>query len=198
MKKISLVILLITAVTVNKLAAQQSMFSIQYSVGFGTGDMKEFICNASWRGMTLDYRYMLNGNKIGVGVSTGWNAFYKEKLNSTLTDGTQTLHGDRYNYCSVVPILGMVDYYFSPNQKINPFVGLGVGTAYSQDDVDMGLYTSQTETWHFCLQPEAGVIISPNPGFGFIIAAKYYSAFETSNNPARNYLAANLGFVWQY
>lgn len=198
MKKISLIILLFAATVVNKVAAQQSMFSVQYSVAYGTGKLHDFICNTSWRGATMDYRKYINGGQIGIGGTIGWNAFYKAKLNHTFVDGTKTITGDSYNYSSSVPIMAAADYYFSPNQKINPFVGLGIGTTYTQDDLDMGLYTYQLSNWHFSMQPELGVIVSPSPGFGIIISGKYYTAFKTSTSDAHNYFATNIGFVWQY
>lgn len=198
MKKISLIILLVAAITVNKVAAQQSMFSIQYSIGYTTGKLNDFICNTSWRGATMDYRKYINGGQIGVGATIGWNAFYKAKTNTSFVDGTKTITGDAYNYSSSVPMMLVGDYYFSPNQKINPFVGFGLGTTYTQDDVDMGLYTYQLSAWHFSMQPEAGVIITPNPGFGIMISGKYYTALKTSNSAAHNYFATNIGFVWQY
>ena len=198
MKKIVSVILFISALTLNKANAQQSMLSIQYSVGYTTGKLNDFICNTSWRGATMDYRKYINGGQIGIGGTIGWNAFYKAKENTSFVDGTKTITGNAYNYSSSVPIMAIADYYFNPNQKINPFVGFGLGTTYTQDNVDMGLYTYQESAWHFSMQPEAGVIITQNPGFGIIISGKYYTALKTSGSEAHNYFATNIGFVWQY
>ena len=46
-------------------------------MGFGAGNMHDFIGPASFRGFTVDYRNLVKPN-IGVGVDIGWNVFYDE------------------------------------------------------------------------------------------------------------------------
>ena len=181
-----------------KVTAQKNLFAIEYTVGFGMGDLNDYISKTSWRGATMEYRSMVDDG-IGVGFEVGWNAFYEAPGYTTIKDGTQTLSGTQYRYCSTVPMLVDLNYYLKPDEKINPFVGIGVGTEYSRTDTDMGLYTSRKETWHFAFKPELGIIAEVGPGTGIIISAKYYSALKTQElEQTRSYIAANIGLVWQY
>ncbi|MBL7857535.1 MAG: outer membrane beta-barrel protein [Cyclobacteriaceae bacterium] len=195
MKKIiyiifSLVFLLTTA------ASAQSFFSVQYSMGFGSGDTKDYVNNASFRGAALEFRQMVNPN-IGVGAEVGWNVFYERRPYDSYTSGTQTLTGVQYRYINMLPIIVAVDYYLKPDEHINPFVGLGIGTIYDQRNTDMNLYTLETNVWHFALRPEAGIRVNANPGLDIILVGKYFTGFKTDDLDAQNYFTFNVGFVFK-
>lgn len=162
------------------------------------GDLNTFIEKTSWRGFTFEYRNMVDEG-IGVGFEVGQGAWYNDEGYKTYTDGTQSLSGYQYRYVSTVPILVDLNYYLKPGEKVNPFVGLGVGTEFSRTDVDMGLYYQEINTWAFALKGELGLIYQMNPGTGLIISGKYYSGFKTEElDQTRNYVGLNVGLVWQY
>ena len=194
MKKIFLAIVLTAFVAVAQLKAQDGLFSVQYSVGFGTGDVKDFISVPSWRGIAFEYRYMMRPN-VSVGFETGYNLFYEELAYDTYTEGTESLSGKQYRYLHTVPVLGTVDYNFKPDANFNPFIGIGIGTLYSNKDVDMGMFTKESDVWQFALRPEVGTFISTDY-VDMIFAAKYMMGFKTGNSDPRNYITLNLGFVF--
>ena len=196
MKKIFYIFLLVGCIAVTQANAQQRFFSLQYSMGFGSGDTKDFVNSASFRGISLEYRQFVNPN-IGVGMETGWNVFYERRAHDTYTKGAQSLSGVQYRYINMVPILAAADYYLKPGEHINPFVGLGVGTLYANQRVEMGLYYVSTEAWQFALRPEAGILINANPDLDLIVAAKYFTGFKTSEMASQGYFALNLGFVFK-
>ncbi|MBL0342770.1 MAG: hypothetical protein IPP71_18900 [Bacteroidetes bacterium] len=177
---------------------QGSIAAMQYTVGIGTGDLKDFISKASFRGATFDYRKMYMDKHVGIGFELGWSAYYEENNYATYTNGTESISGKQFRYCSTVPVLISANYYLSPLKNINPFAGIGIGTEFSRSDLDMGVFTIQTDTWHFAVKPELGVIIKYGPGAGVIVSGKYYNAFKTSEQGTRSYIAANVGLVWEY
>lgn len=196
MKKINLIILFLLCTTVSKVIAQQSMFIAQYSVGFPVGDLNKFISKTSWRGATLEYKSMVDDG-IGVGVQTGWNAWYEAKDYSTYTIDQQSLSGKQWRYCSTVPVLATLDYYLKPGERVNPFAGLGIGTMFSRTNLDVGIWTKEINTWQFAFQPEVGVVVQTSPGTGLIISAKYYSALKNKELDSNlGYFALNVGFEW--
>jgi len=197
MKRIYIIILLLIVTSGSRLIAQTNLFALQYSVGFTMGDFKDFIGKESWRGVTMDYRSMVNEN-VGVGIETGWNAFYEKKDYATYVDGTRSLSGTQFRYCSAIPILVSADYYFNPGESLSPFIGLGIGTIYTRNDLDMGLYTIREDVWHFALKPEAGLLFKTRPDFGIMLCVKYYNGFNSEDLGTRNYVATNIGFVWEY
>jgi len=193
MKKIFFILLVTGMIATTQLNAQDSFFSIQYSVGFGNGDMKDFIEKTSWRGISFEYRNLVTPN-IGVGIESGMNTFYEKKDYATYTQGTRSLSGVQYRYINTIPILAAADYYFSPGEKINPFLGLGIGTIYNLRDLDMGLYTIEEDAWQFALRPAVGVLFNVSEGVDLYLGAKYFAGFKGGDLEAQNYFTINVGF----
>jgi opacity protein-like surface antigen len=193
MKNILLAVLFVGFIT-SQVSAQESKFSLQYSVGFPTGDVKDFVDAVSWRGISIEYRYIMKPN-IGIGLETGYNMFFKEMPYASYTEGTKTVTGKQFRYQHMVPILAAANYYFKPDETFNPFVGLGVGTLFSSRDVDMGMFTMENDGWQFVLRPEVGTLIN-TMNIDFILALKYVTAFKTDVINAQNYLTLNVGIVF--
>lgn len=93
-------------------------------------------------------------------------------------------------------MLVAADYYLSPGETFNPFVGLGLGTMYSRRNTDMSTYTLEEEAWHFVLRPEAGFIYEVSPDVGLSATAKYYIGFEAGDLPTQSYITLNFGVVF--
>jgi outer membrane protein len=175
----------------------QSFTSIQYSIGFATGDMGDFNSSTSFRGITLDYRKLVQPN-IGVGFDIGWNVFYSYMPDDIYTQGKVSYSGKQYRYNNQFPLLFAADYYLKPDDKLNPFVGLGIGTMYSLRNTDMGQYRFEQDAWHFALRPEAGFLYEANEGLSLSVTGKYYYGFEAGDLDAQSYFALNFGFVFKY
>jgi len=194
MKKIFFVFLLTGIITATQVKAQESLFSVQYSMGFGLGDLKEYNESASLRGMSFEYRYMMKP-AIGVGFETGYNLFYDKMDYATYTKGTESLSGIQYRYTHAVPVLAAFDYYLKPDTKFNPFVGLGVGTLYTFRDLDMGMFTQESDVWQFALRPQVGVLVDTGMG-NLILGAKYFSGFKAKDTEGQQYFTINVGLVF--
>lgn len=190
MKKIAFIFLLF----VSTVAVGQTITSLQYSMGFGTGDLGSYIGKPSFRGVTLDYRKLVQPN-VGVGFELGWNVFYQGQSGETYTQGKVTYSGNQYRYNNQFPILFATDYYLSPDEPVSPFVGFGIGTMYSMRNTDMGLYTLKEDAWNFTLRPEVGVLIEASPEVSLMITGKYYHGFKAGDLPTQSYFALNIGFV---
>jgi hypothetical protein len=198
MKKIFLIIILVSVSTVSTLFAQTKLFALEYTVGFTSGDFHNFITKPSYRGMTFDFRSLVKDN-LGVGVEIGWNTFYQKFDYSTYTEGTVSLTGTQYRYTFATPMLVSIDYYLKPGSTINPFIGFGIGTEYTRNAMQMGLYSLYRDVWHFALKPELGIIYTPaSSGVGVILTGKYYNAFKSGDVKTRSYFTANIGLLWEY
>jgi hypothetical protein len=171
----------------------QSVTIVQYSMGFATGDLNDFIGSPSFRGITVDYRKMVRSD-IGVGFELGWNVFYDARPFDTYSIGNLSYSGKQWRYNNQFPILASIDYYLNPGERINPFAGLGLGTMYSFRYTDMGQFRFQEEAWHFALRPEVGVLIEASPGIGFAISGNYSYGFEAGDLNAQSYFALTVGF----
>ena len=194
MKKIIFIISL-CFITVEA-AVAQSNTTISYSVGIPFGDLSDFVSKPSWRGVTLDFRKMINPN-IGVGFSTGWNVFYEAMDYGSYTRDNQTLTGKQYRYSNHIPIYINPTYYLKPDATVNPFFSLGIGTIYTLRNTDMNLYTLEQEAWGFALAPEVGIQYAMGEGTGaaFTVSGKLNHAFKAGDiNSAQSFFTLNVGF----
>ena len=170
-------------------------FSMQYAVSFGTGDMSDFISAVSWRGALIEYRMPVKQN-LFAGVDLGWNVFYEKKDHDTYTVGTESLSGVQYRYQNEVPILASFDYLISSDKPLKPYVGLGIGTIYSERATDMNMYRLEERTWQFALKGELGVLYELNYATSIKFAAKYYNGFKTGTLDNQGYFSLSLGMAW--
>jgi len=194
MKKIIFIISL-CFITVGATVAQSNT-TISYSVGFPVGDLSDFIQNVSWRGVSIDFRKMINPN-IGVGFSTGWNVFYEDMGRDTYTIDNVSITGKQYRYSNHIPIYINPTYYFKPDGIVNPFVSLGIGTIYTLRNTDMNLYTYEQESWGFALAPEFGIQYSLAEGTGaaFTVSGKLNYGFKAGDiNSDQSFFTLNVGF----
>jgi len=77
--------------------SQGSIYTIDYSMGFGTGDMGKYIGSASFRGFTFEGRGFVTDN-VTIGGLFNWSTFYEEQRGATYEEGTLTVTGNQYRY----------------------------------------------------------------------------------------------------
>jgi hypothetical protein len=194
MKKVFYIFLF--SVIASTAVAQNSLVSWQYSIGFGTGDLHDYISSASFRGVTFNYQRFVRPD-LSTGLEFGWNVFYQEKPFGTYTRGDFDYSGKQYRYSNNFPMLATINYYLRRDEAINPFAGLGIGTMYSIKYMDMGSYGFTSDAWPFVLKPELGIIYKTD-GASISLSSKYYYGFKTSDLPAQSYITINLGLVLNY
>jgi outer membrane protein len=196
MKKILVLMIFCSLfITTKSYAQQESYMSLQYSVSFGSGDLGDYISAASWRGALLEYRSPVKTNLM-VGVDLGWNVFYEKKDYDTYTVGTESLSGIQYRYQNAVPILVSADYLILSESLLKPYVGLGIGTLFSERATDMGMYRWVQNPWQFALKGEVGVLYELSYRNSVKFAAKYYNAFKSNSLDGQSYFSLSLGMAW--
>jgi opacity protein-like surface antigen len=193
-----LVILIVFAqVLTARQAFSQSTFTTQYAINFPLGNTADYIGATSFRGISLDYRYNIQPN-IAIGIGTGWYTFYEKKDYGTYNndDGSLAISGLQYRYINSAPLLIVGDYYFSPEEKFSPFVGLGIGVTYNKIKTQMSQYYVDTDSWQFSLAPEVGVRLGATTGVWGVVSARYNGNFKTSELDAQSYLTLNVGVMF--
>ena len=196
MKKIITLAIFCSLLVFTKGYAQQgSYMSIQYAISFSSGDMGDFISSPSFRGVLLEYRNAVTDNVL-VGVDLGWNVFYEKKDYDTYTSGTVSLSGIQYRYQNEIPILISAEYLISSVNPLKPYVGLGIGTMYSERSTDMNLYRLEENPWHFALKPEIGLLYELSLSTSFKLAAKYYHGFKSGELENQGYFSISAGLAF--
>jgi outer membrane protein len=143
----------------------------------------------------MEYRAAIKNNLLA-GVDVGWNVFYERKEYDTYTVGTESLSGVQFRYQNSVPIFASFDYMISSENALKPYVGLGIGTLYSDRSIDMNLYRLQEKTWQFALKGELGLLYEVSYNASVKFAAKYYHAFKTNTLDSQGYISLSLGMAW--
>jgi outer membrane protein len=196
MKKILFLTIVCSFLLTSKSYGQvESYISAKYAVSFGTGDMGDYISKASWRGFLMEYRGAVRSNLL-VGVDVGWNVFYEKKAKDTYSEGTVSLTGVQYRYQNEVPILVSADYVFMSDGPVKPYVGLGIGTLWSERATDMNLYRLTENTWHFAMKGELGLLYDISYTTAVKFAAKYYNGLKTNTLESQGYFSLSLGMAW--
>lgn len=175
----------------------KNQFSVQYDISFGAGDLGDFITKPSFRGASVQYRYAVKNN-ILLGGDLAWNVFYEKNDYATYTEGTQSLSGIQYRYQNGIPILFQTDYLFNPDKKFAPFVGIGIGTLYTERKVNMNIYIFEINTWQFLVKPEAGFLYNISEKTSLKLGAKYYYGFKSSELESQSYITVSVGFAFHF
>lgn len=197
MKKTIIIALLCTIFAVSKGYSQVgSYWSLQYGVSFATGEMSDYISKASFRGALLEYRKQLEPN-IHVGFDVGWNVFYQKEDYATYTSGNEAVSGVQQRYQNQVPILVSGDYLITPDAAFTPYIGLGIGTMYTERSTDMNIYRWEKNVWQFALKPEVGMLYEMSYGTSFKLAVKYYNGFKTTQIDTQGYLSVSAGLAFR-
>jgi outer membrane protein W len=187
--------ILILVFTISSYA--QSKFAITYSVAFPTGETSDYFESTSWRGLGIDYTYLIKEN-LGVGFSTGWQVFSEDVGYVTETTRTETISGFRYNYLNSFPLFGTGTYYFNAAGKIEPYAALGIGLVYNRLEEDTGLFTNENTAWQFGLRPELGLDYEMGyQGVGLRAAVRYQYVASGSDVPSLPFFSVNVGLVWK-
>ncbi len=196
MKKIITIIIFCSLLFATKGYSQDSYMSIQYEVSFTSGDLGDFISAVSWRGAYFEYRKAIRDN-LFVGVDVGWNVFYEKKNFDTYTSGVETISGVQYRYQNEVPILVSAEYFISSSNKVKPYIGLGIGTMYSERVVDMGMFRKEENPWHFAIKPEIGFLMEMSYSTALKLSAKYYNGFSSGELKNQGYFSIGIGFAFK-
>jgi hypothetical protein len=175
MKNKVLFIVLLSFAIPGMVQAQSGYASIQYVIGFGTGDLGSFISKASFRGAVFEYQRNINPN-LSAGLEIGWNTFYEKKDYDTYTQETVSVSGLQYRYSR----------------------NLGIGTMYTKRDTDMGQWRLAQEAWHFALKPELGLLYELNFSTDLKASAKYYTGFAGGDlESSQSYFAITAGIAFK-
>ena len=178
--------------------AQDGYTSLHYDVSFGLGNTRDFINTPSFRGVGFDYRKMASAN-VGVGMSMAWHTFYERKDYATYSfdDGLTSLSGVQYRYLNALPLHISTNYYFGEEDaEVRPYLGLGVGTLFSERKTEMGQYAVTTTSWQFSLQPEVGVLYQVQSDAYLFLAGKFTTPFKNSDFNSQPFLSLNFGLAW--
>lgn len=184
------IIILALAVFGGTATFAQNVWTVNYEVGIPLGGMTDYISKTSWRGFSVNGQSYIT-DKVTLGGTFQWNAFYEKYARDTyeLPDGavTSTVWAKMY----VMPLLVNARYNFKPEGTFRPYVGLGTGAYYIQQETQVGLYSDSPKNWRFGLAPEVGLYYP----FGMSDLALHFKVSYNHVFYNVDPVGSNLGFL---
>ncbi len=184
---------------VTSLCFSQGMYILNYTVSFTTGEARDYISNASFRGMTLDGRSFLN-EKVSLGGSVNWATFFENPDYNTFTHGPMAFTGTQNRYINAFPVLFTAHYYFNEFEAMSRvYIGGGIGTYKIVRRTDMGVYRVEDSNWHIGFAPEIGVLFPFAKGQSINVNLKFNYAIAADETIDYQWFGLSVGYAfWHY
>ncbi|RFM27300.1 OmpW family outer membrane protein [Deminuibacter soli] len=201
MKKILPVILLLTCClgSLHSIAqtASPDKFFVSWEIAFPNNDL---VSKASFSGGRLEYRRMIKPN-FSIGIGASWNSF--EQYAGTKTyqapSGNGAVTTDAVKDIYTVPVTISGHYYLQGGKHIKPYIGVGLGTQYSEQDIYYNIYGIEDNNWGFCVRPEIGFLVRIARGAELNVGGFFNYATNKSDDLGFNHLqhfGINIGFAF--
>ena len=149
--------------------------NINYTISTPVGDFKDFINKTTYRSWAASLLYGIN-DKVSVGLGTGFQDFYQKYPRDTYKlEGGGDISAVVSNSVQAIPVLAQVQYNFSPQAIVQPYVGVGVGGNLILYRQFLGEFGSSKTKFGIAARPEAGVFIPFRKGgpAGITLRADY-------------------------
>jgi len=199
MKKLILIFIVFLVIQASSYAqySPKDKFYVGWEVGVPSND---FISATSFRGGRVAYERMVKPH-LSVGLGMSWNSFeqYVPKTTYQKSDGSGAITSDIVRELYSLPLTLDVKYYLRPGDKLQPYVGIGLGGQYSAQAIYFNIWGIEDNNWGFVARPELGLSYAFNHNLGLNLNAAYNSAsiksdfFKTSNV---DHIALGIGLVF--
>ncbi|MDR0790164.1 MAG: hypothetical protein LBO06_05170 [Bacteroidales bacterium] len=140
--------------------------------------------NYEWGvGGNLLVEFQLQEKKVSMGLAVGYNYFYPKTYKIAFLPRKHLWAANQ------IPLTVFCNYYFTKNEKLKPYIGLGLSTAWGKYDYSLsneanmeevyGYYLREYEGqsgWHFGIAPRCGFMftLDHQNAFGFEVGYQYY------------------------
>ena len=187
---------LIIAILMTASVNSQSLFSLNYAMGFSMGETADYIASPSFRGFEVSGRYYIS-DQFSVGGSFTTSTFYEKLAGASYTQDNMTITGTQYRYLNAFPILFQAHYYTSHNiMKPRIYLGAGIGPYIMNQETDIGTWVWENNNWHFGVSPEIGLLYPLSESTKINIGVKYHYVFKAKETNDHSWIGLNIGFAW--
>jgi opacity protein-like surface antigen len=165
--------------------AWSNLWGLSWEISIPTNN--DFLTKTSFAGGKFEYRHFFPGKPLSLGVSLGWNSYEQYIPTQTITydEGSKAITTDMDRVIYTVPVAAIGHYYFNYGKMAMPYLGVGIGAQYSEQDIYYNIFLDEEYNWGFLVRPEIGVLIAPGQKNWGILAGASYS-FATNKNESFN------------
>ena len=150
-----------------------------YQAALSQGDTELFADGLEWRNFGLDFRKMVSP-QASIGFFTGWHTFNNQE-DGLLSFDQVDVSGLQRRFLNAFPLLLTGHWYLQDARRGGAFVGLGAGTYWIENRVEVGRTSLSTDEWHFGVAPEVGWALDTASGLAPYLSVRYNYAFEAGD-----------------
>lgn len=155
--------------------AQDWFWGATWGLSMADGATRDYISEESWRNFGLEGRKFVSP-RTSIGLSFNWTVL-DEKTTETVVLPGGALTGTQFRYINAFPLLLTGHKYFGDEERTMIFVGAGIGAYAVERRTEVGLIAVTTDSWHFGIAPEAGLILPLGwRAKGFVNARYHYTS----------------------
>lgn len=178
-----------------KRGPKQFLLGVLWDVGLPLGPSRDFVRKVDPAGLTVSGRLRrlvsLPHSRLGLAFDIAWNNL-EEKTGASIEMGNVTITGTQIRELSVSPLVVKPFFALGELEDVSPYVGVGVGVAYVQQRLDLGIYRYFDESWQFVVQPELGVEVPIGPLHGLAALRLNYLA-RSPEGSEQMYMTFSVG-----
>ncbi len=182
--------------------AQQKGDSDAYiNWNLGTPLNNSFVKGFNGSGANAGYNRFITKN-LAVGGALGWNNYNTYYDRQTYVTKTGAITTDMYTYIFALPVTATISKYFECGNIVFPYVKVGAGVLYSEQNQYYNIYEDKQTNWGFTAIPEVGARISlkPQNNWAINVGAQYlYGTNKADNYGLKNLqtFSVNVGLSWK-
>jgi len=200
MKKILSILLIAFVLTGTSNA--QTIFGLSYEPATPLGDMTNFIGKTSLRGLSGSANWFIT-SKFSAGLTVQWTGFYEKEERETWYFEGSAITANAWKEFYMWSFYANARYQFKDVRdegNFVPYVGLGIGTMYIDQNAQVGTYIIDENSWRFALAPEVGARLPMGieKSWGFNIMLRYQMAFYNKHDiNLLQFLNYSVGVYWK-
>lgn len=187
-----ILILLLGLVTLVVSAQDGSTFFVNYLPAMPLGETADFTDNISPRGVDFEVQKFVKDD-LAIGFLIGWNIFRQKISDETFEHNDLTITGTQFRYTNIVPININAKKYFINENDMMPYVGIGLGTSFSERRNEIGVFVLTEDKWQFNVSPEVGMLYDLNYRTFLSLKLKYNYNVKAGDFPSQSYLSLGIG-----
>lgn len=176
-------------------AAAQTFGRLYYSTAAPSGDLKDYIDQFSWRGITFESGRYVRDN-VTAAVSLGWTVFNQKTDQAVSIGDAAAAQGTQFRYVNAFPVMAQLQVHRQPNRGADMYLGLNGGVYYIERKTDVSVVSLVSDNWHFGLAPQAGIIFPMGYGRSAgSIDVRYNHAFDAGGR-SYSWWTFSVGFAY--
>lgn len=191
MMKKYIVVTLICLASIISVAQNNTVVRINFLPAISLGKTADFTQGFSPRGSEVSFDKFI-AEDLSVGLSLGWNVFRSKITGKSFEYNDFLVTGTQFRYTNIVPVNIKANKYFGSSER-KPFIGIGIGTTYTKQTNNTGIFSFVDDQWQFNLSPEAGIQAMINPGLIGSFKIKYSYSLKANGFPAMSYIGFGFG-----